>query len=188
MEGNSISRERMIQAGIEAMEADGAEGFSLRQVAQRCGVSCAAPYKHFKDKQALMRAIARQYNDQWHARQLSLIEGSEGDLTELLQQICKAYLRFLMENPTFCVLATQMDAASSQWHLRSLLGGASPTNALLQEYSRVHDIAPRVVQVKISLLRGQLFGVAMMVGAGELELDEETMEIVYRELNSAFLS
>ena len=187
MEG-SISRERLIQAGIEELEQRGAGGFSLRRVAQRCGVSCAAPYKHFKDKNALLRAIAVHYNDRWHAMLAEIMADPEGDLNARMKVVCEVYLRFLMNNPTFCVLATQMDAEASKWHLAHLLGDASPTNALLLAYSRAHDITPEAAQLKICLLRGQLFGIAMMVGAGELELTDETTQRIYRELNNAFLS
>ena len=40
----------------------------------------------------------------------------------------------------------------------------------------------------LELLRGLFFGVAMLVGSGELELTEDRIEILYREINSAFLS
>ncbi len=185
----SISRERLIQEGIEELREGGAEGFSLRRVARRCGVSCAAPYKHFKDKGALLRAIAMQYNDRWHAMLAEVMAASDGDMTRLMQAVCKAYLRFLKDNPTFCVLATQMDAEASKWHLAHLVeGDGSPTGALLMAYSREHYITPEAARLKISLLRGQLFGIAMMVGAGELPLTEDSMERIYRELNGAFLS
>ena len=185
---SSISRERLIQAGIEELETRGASGFSLRRVAQRCGVSCAAPYKHFKDKHELLRAIAIHYNDRWHAMLAEVIDSSAEDMTARMKTVCETYLRFLMDNPTFCVLATQMDAEASKWHLASLLGDASPTNALVQAYGRAHALTPEAARLKISLLRGQLFGIAMMVGAGELELTGDTTQRIYRELNNAFLS
>ena len=48
-------RERLILAGIKVIEENGVSGFSIRRTAAECGVSCAAPYKHFKDKEDLMR-------------------------------------------------------------------------------------------------------------------------------------
>ena len=187
MEGNSISRERLIHAGIQELEENGLSSFSLRRVAQRCGVSCAAPYKHFKDKGALIQAIAEQYNAQWTRRQARVLESSGDDISLCLREICKEYLRFLLDNPNFCTLATQMDAATSKWHLSHLLNQSSPSKKLIEEYCRVHHMAPETAQVKINLLRGLLFGVAMMVGTGELCLDESTLEALYREINNAFL-
>lgn len=188
MEGNSVSRERLIQAGIQELESNGLNGFSLRRVAQRCGVSCAAPYKHFKDKQALVVAIAQHYNAQWAARQQKVLERTERDITRQLQEVCKEYLRFLLENPNYCTLVTLSDAATGKWFMGSLFDGSTPSKKLVQAYCAVHNMDPDTAHVKIVLLRGLFFGVAMLVGSGELELTEDRIEILYREINSAFLS
>ncbi|MBQ9131598.1 MAG: helix-turn-helix transcriptional regulator, partial [Clostridia bacterium] len=50
-------RERLIIAGIRELEAHGLNDFSLRRVAVACEVSCAAPYRHFKDKEELILEI-----------------------------------------------------------------------------------------------------------------------------------
>ena len=50
----------LIQAGIEILSIEGVKGLSLRRVAKRAGVSHAAPYAHFKDKQALVAAISTE--------------------------------------------------------------------------------------------------------------------------------
>ncbi|MFO7584981.1 MAG: TetR/AcrR family transcriptional regulator [Anaerolineales bacterium] len=48
----------LIQAGIKILASDGVGGLSLRKVAREAGVSHAAPYAHFADKQDLIAAIA----------------------------------------------------------------------------------------------------------------------------------
>ena len=188
MEGGSVSRERLIQAGIQELELNGLSGFSLRKVAQRCGVSCAAPYKHFQNKSELVRAIAAHYNEQWAARQRRVLEGAEDDITRKLQEVCKEYLRFLLDNPNYCTLVTLTDAATGKWFMQSLFDGTTPSKRLVQEYCAFHHIAPETAHVKVVLLRGLFFGVAMLVGSGELELSESRIEMLYREINSAFLS
>ena len=45
-------RERLIIAGIKEIELHGFNDFSLRRVAAACEVSCAAPYRHYKNKDA----------------------------------------------------------------------------------------------------------------------------------------
>lgn len=47
----------LIQAGLELLSEDGAKSLDLHKVARRAGVSPAAPYRHFADKQALIAAI-----------------------------------------------------------------------------------------------------------------------------------
>ena len=48
----------LIAAGIEILAKQGVHALSLRQVALKAGVSHAAPYAHFADKQALIAAIS----------------------------------------------------------------------------------------------------------------------------------
>ena len=50
-------REALIIAGLKEIEIHGLTDFSLRRVAAACGVSCAAPYRHFKSKGELILAI-----------------------------------------------------------------------------------------------------------------------------------
>ena len=44
-------KEKLLAAGIDEIALHGVSGFSLRRVAAACGASCAAPYKHFKNKE-----------------------------------------------------------------------------------------------------------------------------------------
>ena len=53
-------RAALIQAALAMLEQDGAAGLSLRAVAKAVGVSEAAPYHHFADKEALERALAAE--------------------------------------------------------------------------------------------------------------------------------
>jgi AcrR family transcriptional regulator len=53
-------REALIQAGLKLLSEQGVAGLSLRAAAQLAGVSHAAPYRHFTDKQALVAAIAER--------------------------------------------------------------------------------------------------------------------------------
>ena len=50
-------RNALIEAGIKIINENGEEALSLRKVAASCGVSHAAPYAHFPDKESLLNAI-----------------------------------------------------------------------------------------------------------------------------------
>ena len=50
-------KERLILSGLHELLHHGTADFSLRRVAIGAEVSCAAPYRHFKDKDELIRAI-----------------------------------------------------------------------------------------------------------------------------------
>jgi len=51
-------RRALVAAAIAALSEEGAAGMTLRSLARRAGVSHAAPYAHFRDKAALLAAVA----------------------------------------------------------------------------------------------------------------------------------
>ncbi|GAB7036475.1 MULTISPECIES: TetR/AcrR family transcriptional regulator [Catenuloplanes] len=51
-------RAALIRASLEVLAEDGPGGFSVARVARRLGVSTAAPYRHFPDREHLLSAVA----------------------------------------------------------------------------------------------------------------------------------
>ncbi len=51
-------RQALIEAGAQLIEKKGVSSISLRAVAKHAGVSHTAPYRHFKDKNALLAGIS----------------------------------------------------------------------------------------------------------------------------------
>ena len=47
-----------MRLGLAALETEGADEMSLRSLAERAGVSKTAPYRHFKDKESFLGALA----------------------------------------------------------------------------------------------------------------------------------
>lgn len=54
----------LVEISIELIEAEGGEALSVAEAGRRLGVSSAAPYRHFEDKKALLRAVAAEGNRQ----------------------------------------------------------------------------------------------------------------------------
>jgi AcrR family transcriptional regulator len=53
-------KEALLKAARDLVAEFGPQGFSLAEAARRAGVSAAAPYRHFPDRQALMGELALQ--------------------------------------------------------------------------------------------------------------------------------
>jgi AcrR family transcriptional regulator len=54
------TKNRLIDAAAALIDAGGARAVTLRAVAQAVGVSHNAPYKHFKDRAAILSAVAER--------------------------------------------------------------------------------------------------------------------------------
>jgi AcrR family transcriptional regulator len=91
-------REALIDAARQLMAERGAEGFSLIDAARLAGVSPAAPYRHFRDKDALLREVALAGFRDFAARQSGALQG-HSDPIAAFRAMGLAYLAFAREEP-----------------------------------------------------------------------------------------
>jgi AcrR family transcriptional regulator len=89
----------LIKAGTEILAKNGVGGLSLRQVAQKAGVSHAAPYAHFADKQALIAAISTEGFRQLYEQVVAVIGRYENDPARQLLETAWTYVQFAMNDP-----------------------------------------------------------------------------------------
>jgi AcrR family transcriptional regulator len=92
-------RNALIQAGLELLVEGGVQELDLRKVARRAGVSHAAPYRHFADKQALIAAINEEGFHLLADRIRSTLREVPDEPVEQLFGVALAYVRFAKENP-----------------------------------------------------------------------------------------
>ena len=91
-------RRALLDAGLVLIEELGAQGFTLREAARRAGVSQAAPYRHFADKNALLAAIAEEGFRALTARMHAEVAAS-GAPPGAMEPVGMGYLLFAAENP-----------------------------------------------------------------------------------------
>jgi AcrR family transcriptional regulator len=89
----------LIQSGLEILAGEGVQGLTLRKVARRAGVSEAAPYRHFKDMEALIAAIAEQGFVQLAANLEQTEEQHAEDPRTFFYQSALTYIDFARRNP-----------------------------------------------------------------------------------------
>jgi AcrR family transcriptional regulator len=87
----------LIQAGIDVLSNDGVSGLSLRKVAKQAGVSHAAPYAHFADKEALIAAISTEGHRNLYERLIRTIEENQSNPHKQLIETAWAYIQFAQE-------------------------------------------------------------------------------------------
>lgn len=95
-------RNELIEAGIKMVQQDGITKLSLRKLAALCGVSEAAPYSHFANKDDLLSAMQNHITEQLMNRFSEAVKHSKSpDSPEAILNIGKAYVLFFMENPAY---------------------------------------------------------------------------------------
>ncbi len=97
-------------AAAEAELADrGMEGFSLRSVAKRAGVSHAAPAHHFGDAKGLLTALAAEGFRQFLAAQAAREAVADRDPASQLVAAGLGYVDFALARPTLFRLLWQSE-------------------------------------------------------------------------------
>src|SRR5260221_568336 len=91
-------RRALLDAGLAAITEDGPERFTLRDVARRAGVSPAAPYRHFADKEALLAAVVAESAARLGEVMQAAVAGTEDPL-DRFRRTGIAYVRFAAERP-----------------------------------------------------------------------------------------
>ena len=88
----------LITAGLEILATEGVHALTLRKVAQRAGVSHAAPYAHFADKQALIAAISTEGFRKLYEQLSIAITPHAGDPANQLLEGAFALMRFAFDD------------------------------------------------------------------------------------------
>ncbi len=94
-------KKALILAGIRQIEQNGISGLSLRKTATECGVSCAAPYRHFESKAGLVFSIIAYVNGQWSLLKEQISASFKNDKRKMIIEICAATVLFWRANPNF---------------------------------------------------------------------------------------
>ena len=183
---NGNMREKLILAGIDEINLHGVAEFSVRRVATACNVSCAAPYKHFKDKRDFIAAIIEHVNGQWYQRQSEVLAACCGTLREQIVEICVQYVAFLMEKPHFRgVLMLKDDQFDNLYH--KARGQMSSTMQKMQaEYFAQIGYDAATIRRKRLLVRSLLFGSVFLFDAGEIEYGQEALEHIRYSIHREF--
>src|SRR3979411_2613939 len=94
-------KEALLQAALGLIAARGAAGFPFADAARMAGVSPAAPYRHFRDRDELLSSIAQRGFEQFEAVPPSSWDDGRPDTVTAFERVGKAYLAFAREEPAF---------------------------------------------------------------------------------------
>lgn len=167
-------RGALIESALNILKAEGIEGINLRALARATGVTPAAPYSHFRDKDDLLAAIAEAG---FQKLALQMAEDATGlkDTRARIEKLMASYIRFAVENkalfrlmfssgqvdmkehPTLAMTAGKSySLISAALSRRQAPAGDTPF-LTVAVWSLCHGLTSLVIDEKISL---QQFGAA----------------------------
>ncbi|MCJ9732440.1 TetR/AcrR family transcriptional regulator, partial [Bradyrhizobium sp. PRIMUS42] len=94
-------KEALLQAALGLIAEKGAAGFTFADAARMAGVSAAAPYRHFRDRDELLSSIAQRGFEQFEARLTAAWDDGHPDTVTAFERVGRAYLAFAREEPAF---------------------------------------------------------------------------------------
>ncbi|CAB4243751.1 protein of unknown function [Methylacidimicrobium sp. AP8] len=117
-------REALSEAALAEIRLGGPKGLSLRAVAARVGVSPTAPYRHFRNKEGLLAALAAERFVEMPRE----MEEAGARIADAWEQLCilgRVYVSFAMSHPD---------------HFRLMFG---PELAEIERHPEAHEAADR---------------------------------------------
>jgi AcrR family transcriptional regulator len=94
-------REALIRAALALIAEKGPSGFTFAEAARSAGVSPAAPYRHFRDRDELMADVARRGFERFEADLSAAWTGGLPDPLRAYENLGRAYLAFARNEPAY---------------------------------------------------------------------------------------
>jgi AcrR family transcriptional regulator len=94
-------KEALIRAALELIAAKGPSGFTFAEAARSAGVSPAAPYRHFRDREELLANVARRGFEQFEAALKAAWKDGVPNPFSAFERLGRAYLEFARTEPAY---------------------------------------------------------------------------------------
>ncbi|MFG3047298.1 TetR/AcrR family transcriptional regulator [Streptomyces sp. NPDC048241] len=168
-------RAALLESAERTLREKGAAALSLRELARATGVSHAAPGRHFKDKQALLDALALAgYERLNQALTAATADDPDADLERRMTALARAYLGFAVDNPELLELmfARKHDPDSSDLLATAVdqsLGTLTRAFVHAQERGEIVQGDPERITL---VAAASLHGLAALIAGCALDADE----------------
>lgn len=177
-------RRALIEAAVELAVEHGPDGVSMREAARRAGVSTAAPYRHFKDRDELMSAVAAEGHMRLLAQMREAAEASGEGPRGQYRAYGVRYVTFAVKHPNlFRVMHVarwcERDASPEMAQARDANEGE--VGALIRRASEEGELEPDALATQQLAAHALMYGLARLYidGHGEdLGLDQLDVQTV----------
>jgi AcrR family transcriptional regulator len=94
-------KEALVRAALALIAEKGPAGFTFAEAARWAGVSPAAPYRHFRDRNELMADVARRGFDLFESALKKAWDEGRPDPSTAFDRLGRAYLAFAKNEPAY---------------------------------------------------------------------------------------
>lgn len=175
-------RNEFIEKGLAYIEEYGVESLSMRKLAEVIGVSSAAPYAHFKNKDAFLDAV-RDYIAEILTVALQATLDANQKPEKILMELGMCYIFFFYKNPLyyqFLFTRGELDLHTNQAF--RLFEEVSAKTLLANKKSKLNTDTIRYKTLAMWALVQGLVQIAMMKGVLDEEHLPEEMEAIIRSM------
>lgn len=163
-------REALVSAALDLIAEKGPAGFTFAEAARVAGVSAAAPYRHYRDREALMADVARHGFEQFADDLSAAWNDGDPDPVTALDRVGRAYLAFAGREPAYYVamFESQLPPDTSP----ELAEASDRAFAVLQRASEaICGLLPKTGRPPVSMvsfhLWSQAHGIASLFARGD---------------------
>lgn len=165
-------RIRLIEAGLQELLSHGQQDFSLRRVALAAQVSCAAPYRHFKDKDELIRAVIAHIREDWLLLAREIEGVFEPGTHKHIAGLLAAGVRFWAAGGNF----------PSFLQASELSGFDEPISSAIKSFSELKGLSPEDEDALLYSILAIYYGTVTLVSAGEVDIDAAVKKLTQKLL------
>ena len=130
----SPTARRIAIAGRRLLDKEGAEAVTMRRVAKAVGITPMAIYRHYRDRTALLNALADEGFEELAARLTG--KRFSSSIEERLTKMGEIYLEHALENPRLFELMFLKPREGARRYPQDFKAGGSPTANLMAEAVR----------------------------------------------------
>jgi AcrR family transcriptional regulator len=94
-------KEALIAAALDLISQKGATGFTFAEAARQAGVSPAAPYRHYRDRDMLVADVAKRGFELFADRLNKAWNDGRPKPVDALKRMGEAYLSFARDEPSY---------------------------------------------------------------------------------------
>ena len=167
-------RKTLIETGIEFINQYGEEKLSLRKIAEKCGVSNAAPYAHFKDKNDFINAVQMYIMDSF-MDSLVVCANECKDEMQILSELGVCYVMFFYHNPLY------FDFLFSRKNIRIRLSSDNNDNPPFELFRKTAEkvlgemgISEKNIRYKTMAMWSLVHGLSAISAMPDIDVDWES--------------